>query len=77
MNTKQRINSCGSLIPFQTRANAQLVFMDSISTLIYTPELILCSTIIILQGWVYRMPHCLQTPVLLLSVSTKPLFGGA
>ena len=36
--------SCSSLIPFTT-ANAQWVIHGSISTLIYTSELILCSTI--------------------------------
>ena len=36
--------SCGSLFPF-TRANASGLFMGLSSTLIYTSELILCSTI--------------------------------
>ena len=36
--------SCGSLIPF-TRANAQWVIHGSVSTYIYTSELILCFTI--------------------------------
>ena len=36
--------SCGYLIPF-TRANTQWVIHGSISTLIYTSELILCFTI--------------------------------
>ena len=40
--------SCGSLIPF-TRANAHGLFMGSISTLIYTSELSLCSTCLLLR----------------------------
>ena len=41
--------SCGYLIPF-TRANAQWVIHGSISTLIYTSELILCFTICVLSA---------------------------
>ena len=41
--------SCGSLMPF-TRANAQWVIYGWISTLIYTSELILCSTICVLSA---------------------------
>ena len=36
--------SCGSLIPFYAGANTQWVIHGSMSTLIYTSELILCST---------------------------------
>ena len=44
--------SCGSLIPF-TRANAQWV---SHSTLIYTLELILCSTICVHGAMRHNIP---------------------
>ena len=44
--------SCGSLFPF-TRANAQWVIHGLSSTIIYTSELILCSTI-----WFYESRCC-------------------
>ena len=52
--------SCGSLFPF-TRANAQWVIHGLSSTIIYTSELILCSTICVPSATWHNIHICTLT----------------